>query len=201
MKEVDLSELSRQMSNSALRVLEDLDFADICRRVGGMVNIVGSLKTGLMMNKADIDLHIYTGEPMLKKSFAIMERLSENSAVKNFQYINLLNTREDCIEWHVWYEGADQKRWKLDIIHIRKGSYYDGFFEKVADRILHGLTPEIREAILKIKYALGEESDVKGIQVYQAVMESGVRDYPEFLQWLEVHRTVDILEWMPGGEP
>ena len=200
MKEVVLSELSRQISNSAFRVLEDLDFVSICHRVGGTVNIVGSLKTGLMMNKADIDLHIYTGEPMLKKSFSMMEMLSENRAVKNFQYINLLSTREDCIEWHVGYEGDDQKRWKLDIIHIRKGSYYDGYFEKVTDRILRALTPETRETILKIKYALGEESDVKGIQVYQAVLESGIRDYPGFLQWLEGRRMDDILEWMPGGE-
>jgi len=197
MKNSELFELSRQTSLSAFNVLKELDIAACCQTIGAAVNIVGSLKTGLMMNRPDIDLHIYTDEPMIKKSFSFINKISKNQGIKEIQYKNLLDTKEECLEWHLWYEAADKNVWKLDIIHIRKGSYYDGFFEKIAGRIIQKLTPETRETILRIKYALGEKSDVPGIQIYYAVMEQGIKTYPAFLEWSAQNPAGQIWEWIP----
>ena len=178
-------------------MLTDLNMIGHCEEVGGSLNIVGSLKTDLMLNHHDIDLHFYTGEPMIEKSFSFMERLARNKAVKDIQYKNLLDTKEECIEWHLWYEAEEGITWKLDIIHIRKGSFYDGFFEAVTDKVIQKLTPETKEIILQIKYELGEKSNVPGIQIYHAVLEHGVKNCTDFIQWQKENPLDSILEWVP----
>jgi hypothetical protein len=197
MKKSELLELSRQMRQSALNVLNDLNIVNSCHHVGGTVNIVGSLKTDLMMNHRDIDLHVYTGEPMVEKSFSFMKEVTENKAVKDIKYKNMLDTKEECIEWHLWYEDKDKSIWKLDIIHIRKGSFYDGFFERVTDKIIEKLTPETKETILQMKYELGEKSDVPGIQIYHAVLEHGIKNYADFIQWSKKNPLDSVWEWLP----
>jgi len=58
-----------------------------------------------------------------------------------------------------------------------KGSYYDGYFEQVAERISAVLTPEIRETILKLKYETPDTEEIMGIEYYQAVIQDGIHDY------------------------
>ncbi len=53
--------------------------------------------------------------------------------------------------WHVLYKAEDGETWQFDIIHIEDGTEYDGFFEKMADRIVEVITPQQREAILRLK--------------------------------------------------
>lgn len=197
MEKSELLELSHQMRESAMAVLNNLNVINICQRIGGLVNIVGSLQSDLMLNHRDIDLHFYTDEPMVERSFAFMKEVAKNNAVKDIQYKNLLDTKGACIEWHLWYESEDKHIWKLDIIHIRKGSYYDGFFESVTDKIIKKLTPETKEAILQIKYELGENSDVPGIQIYYAVLEHGIKRYADFIRWSEENPIRTVLDWIP----
>ena len=197
MKGSELFELSRQMRQAASEVLTDLNITEHCKEVGGSLNIVGSLKTDLMLNHHDIDLHFYTSEPMIEKSFSFMKGLAENKAIKDIQYKNLIDTKEECIEWHLWYESEEGITWKLDIIHIRKGSFYDGFFEEVTDKVIQKLTPETKEIILRIKYELGEKSNVPGIQIYHAVLEHGIKNCADFIEWQKENPLDSILEWVP----
>lgn len=197
MKNTELFELSQKMRDSALNVLSDLNIENYCEEIEGSLNIIGSLKTDLMLNHRDIDLHLYTGDSMIEKSFTFIKSLAKNKAVKDIQYKNLLDTSEECIEWHIRYEDAAKYLWKLDIIHIRKGSFYDGHFERVTDKIIKRLTPESKEAILRIKYELGEKSDVPGIQIYYAVLEHGVKSYTGFTRWQKENPLDNLLEWLP----
>jgi len=197
MENSELLDLSRQMRQSALNVLNDLDIVNSCHHIGGTLNIVGSFKSDLMLNHRDIDMHIYTDEPIVEKSFSFMKVVAENNAVKDIQYKNLLDTKEECVEWHLGFEDKDKNTWKLDIIHIRKGSFYDGFFENVTDKIIEKLTPETKKAILQIKYELGKKSNVPGIQIYHAVLEHGIRDYTDFKQWSMKNPLDSVLEWIP----
>ena len=48
----------------------------------------------------------------------------------------------------------------MDMIHIREGSRYDGYFEKVAQRISEIMTDEIRETILRLKYETPETEKI-----------------------------------------
>jgi hypothetical protein len=83
------------------------------------------------------------------------------------------------------------------MIHILKDSFYAGYFEHVAERISDVLTPETREAILKIKFDLSEEEKVPGIRVYRAVIEGGIRDLENFRKWEEAHPSEGIEKWVP----
>lgn len=60
--------------------------------------------------------------------------------------------------------------WQLDMIHIEKGSRYDGYFEEVARRISAALTDETREAILRLKWETPDTEKIAGIEYYMAVL-------------------------------
>ncbi len=197
MNNQDLFEMSYRTRQAAFEVLQGLGIEETVRKMGGTMHIVGSLKTDLMMWNRDIDIHVYSGGDMLSWSFALMAAVSRNGAVKEFHCLNLLDTPEECIEWHVTCVMADGTPWKLDLIHIREGSRYDGYVEKVTDRIAARLDPRTREAILCIKYELGEQSNVKGVEIYNAVLEYGINNCLDFIQWRAENQVNGILEWMP----
>ena len=152
---------------------------------------------GLLMKHRDIDFHIYTSSLSLADSFRAMAKLAENPFVKRITYNNLLDTEEACIEWHAWYEDPENGAWKMDMIHILKHSRYDGYFEKVAQRISEIMTDEIRETILRLKYETPETEKIIGVEYYQAVIRDGVRDYSGFKEWRKQHPVTGVVEWMP----
>ena len=51
------------------------------------------------------------------------------------------------------------------MIHIVKGSRYDGYFEKMAERITAVLTDETRQAILKLKYETPDTVKIMGVEI------------------------------------
>lgn len=77
------------------------------------INLVGSLRTGLLMKHRDIDFHIYSSPLNLTDSFQAMARLAENPSIKRIECANLLHTAEACIEWHAWYQNEEMNfgRW------------------------------------------------------------------------------------------
>ena len=126
-----------------------------------------------------------------------LAKLAANPAVKRIEYGNLLATEERCLEWHAWYEDQEGELWQLDMIHIEKGSRYDGYFEEVARRISAALTDETREAILRLKWETPDTEKIAGIEYYMAVLRDGIRSYPDFVRWREAHPLTGVAEWMP----
>lgn len=194
----EILEIAQNNQSRAWKVIEDTDVVNIWKSIGAEVNLVGSLKMGLMMKHLDIDFHIYTDELSITDSFAAMAKLAEHAAIKRIEYGNLINTDEHCIEWHAWYQDSNGELWQMDMIHILKGSFYDGHFEKIAERIMAALTPETRETILKLKYNTPLDAHVIGIEYYHAVIGGGVKTYQDFIKWREEHPVVGIVDWMPN---
>ena len=126
-----------------------------------------------------------------------MTKLAQHPRIKRIEYGNLIDTDEKCIEWHAWYEDECKNLWQLDMIHIEKGSTYDGYFEKVAERISALLTEDTRQAILRLKYETPETEKIMGILYYKAVIQGGVRTYTEFAEWIKSNPTDGVIEWMP----
>lgn len=194
---MNILDIAEQNQQKAWEIVENTNVIPIWESIGARINLVGSLRTGLLMKHRDIDFHIYTPTLTLADSFRAMEKLAENESVKRIEYVNLLHTVEACIEWHAWYQDTDSELWQIDMIHIRKGSRYDGYFEKVAERLRAVLTDETRLAILKLKYETPETEKIIGIEYYQAVIRDGVRSYAEFEVWRQEHPVTGIVEWMP----
>ena len=194
---MDILELAKRNQQKAWEIIEDTRIVRIWEGIGAKVNLVGSLRTGLLMKHRDIDFHIYTSPLDLSASFRVMAELAENTSVKKIEYTNLLHTAEACIEWHAWYQDMEGELWQMDMIHIQEGSRYDGYFERVAERISAVLTDEMRLAILKLKYETPDTEKIMGVEYYQAVIQDGVRSYPEFEEWRRLHPAVGVVEWMP----
>ena len=194
---MDILDMAGRNQQKAWEIIESTGVIPIWESIGAKVNLVGSLSTGLLMKHRDIDFHIYTSSLSLADSFRAMAKLAENTSVKKIECVNLLHTVEACVEWHAWYQDSDNALWQIDMIHIRKGSRYDGYFEKVAERLRAVLTDETRLAILKLKYETPETEKIIGIEYYQAVIRDGVRSYAEFEVWRQEHPVTGIVEWMP----
>ena len=194
---MDILDVARRNQQKAWEIIEKVNVIPIWESIGAQVNLVGSLRMGLLMKHRDIDFHIYTSPLELSDSFRAMAKLAENPSVKKIECANLLHTVEECVEWHAWFQEPEGELWQIDMIHIRKGSRYDGYFEKVAERISSVLTDEIKRTILQLKNETPESEKIMGVEYYQAVIRDGVRTYAGFEEWRKEHPVGGVLEWMP----
>ena len=192
-----IAAIAARNTEKARRIIRDTGIIDIWESAGAEINLVGSLRTGLLVKHRDIDFHIYSAVLRPEDDFAALAKLAANPAVKRIEYGNSLATEERCLEWHAWYEDQEGELWQLDMIHIEKGSRYDGYFEEVARRISAALTDETREAILRLKWETPDTERIAGIEYYMAVLRDGIRSYPDFVRWREAHSLTGVAEWMP----
>lgn len=181
----------------AREVAEEAGIVAAWESVGAQANLVGSLRMGLMMTHRDIDFHIYTDRLEPAVSFSAMAKIAAHPAVQRVEYNNLAGTVEECLEWHAWFRDRDGDVWQFDMIHILRGSRYDGHMEMVADRIVKALTPELRQIILQLKYDTPESEKIMGIEYYHAVFCGGVRTYDELVAWRQSHPADGVVEWVP----
>lgn len=178
------------------RVLESSGIARIWEENGCRVNLVGSLRMGLLANHKDIDLHVYSKGITEESSFAIASRIATLPEVSEIRCINGLHTDEHCMAWHIVYDYGGEK-WKFDIIHIEEGTEYDGYFERMSERIVELLTPEKKETILRLKFETSDDKDYHGVEFYEAVIADGISDMEAFAEWVAEHRRKPMYYWMP----
>lgn len=197
MTDSEILDLSGSNQRRAWDIIRRLDIMKIWADAGAEAHVVGSLAMDLMMTHRDIDIHVYSSPLTVEGSFAAMAKFAVNAAIKKIECRNLLDTDEACIEWHVWYDDGDGEPWQIDIIYILKGSRYDGFFERMAERIKAALTDETRLAILRLKAETPEDVHIMGVEYYQAVLRGGVRTMADFIRWRQEHPVTGIVEWMP----
>lgn len=188
MTDKQIIELSQINQKRARVLLDKIHIIDTLTEHNIEAHIVGSLAMGLLINHLDIDIHAYSEEVTLKNSFAVMAKIAENKSVIKIECRNMLHTDERCVEWHVWVNDDNNETWQIDLIHIVKGSLYDGYFERMAERIKGNLTDETRTAILRLKYETPNNEHIMGIEYYQAVLRDGIRTMDEFNKWRKQHK-------------
>ena len=193
---MNIENVARLNQEKAQLVIEKSGVREAWKSIGATVNPVGSMAMGLLMKHRDIDFHIYTEKLDIAESFEAIKKICSNPAVTRLEYRNLADTEEACLEFHVWFL-LDDEEWQIDMIQILKGSQFDGYFERVAERIKAVLTQETRCTILELKYLTPDNEHIMGIEYYQAVIADGIRTYPEFLQWRKTHPATGIITWCP----
>lgn len=191
---IEIAQINQQRAHE---IIQELNLIPLWASINVEAHLVGSLRMGLLMKHLDIDLHLYSDPVSLADDFRIIARLAQNHRIKRIEYANLLDTEEACLEWHLHYEDPLNQMWQIDMIHILKGSRYDGYFEQMADRIVTALIDETRHTILQLKYETPESEKIMGIEYYQAVLRDGVKNYAEFETWRRQHPITGIVTWMP----
>lgn len=191
----NILELSNHNTKTAFEIIKELNIENIFKKINYKINLVGSLKMGLLMKNKDIDFHVYSSKLDIQKSFNAISKISNNKKIQNVIYKNLIDTNEHCIEWHLYYKHNDNSIWQIDIINILNGSYYDGYFEKIADDIIKMLTEEKRNIILKLKYETPDNLKIMGIEYYKAVLKYNIKTFDEFIKWRDKQSFNDIIEF------
>ncbi|MBP7049956.1 MAG: nucleotidyltransferase domain-containing protein [Phycisphaerae bacterium] len=193
----DVRRIAQEQQARAWEVIREARVMEAWQSTGAQINLVGSLRTGLLIRHLDIDFHIYLDPVDPAISFQAVAALARNPRVRRVAYSNLLDAEDMCLEWHAWYEDPQGDTWQIDMIHIAQASRYAGYFEQVADRINAVIDEGQRDAILSIKYAIPEDRKVMGVKIYMAVIRDGVRDYEQFVEWEKLHPEEGIITWMP----
>lgn len=181
----------------ARQIIEQFNLLKFWKDNGCRANIVGSLAMGLLVRHLDIDIHVYSKNLTEESSFALVSQLAKNERVKELRCINGLYTDERCIAWHIQLEDDVKDIWQIDIIHIEDGTRYDGYFERMAQRINELLTKHQRATILRLKYETPVGEEIHGVEYYQAVMEDGVETLADLRRWLSNYRSRQRGYWMP----
>ena len=181
----------------AQQLLAALRLPERWQRIGVEVQPVGSMRMGLLAKHRDLDFHLYSEAVDPAADFAVMGELAALPQVRWVQFGNALDTAEACVEWHLGWADEQGEVWQIDLIHIVRGSRYDGYFEQVADRIAAVLTDEQRATILRLKFETPDDARIAGIEYYRAVIEGGVRTLAELAAWRQAHPAEGVVEWMP----
>lgn len=187
--------LAQENQKKAFEIIEKTKVLECWQSIGAEINLIGSLKMGLLCKHLDIDFHIYTPTLEVAQSFAAIAKLASNPKITHIEYRNLLEEENQCLEWHALYQ--DEQLWQIDMIHIVQGSKYAGYFERVAQRILAVMSEAQKEQILRLKFETPDNLKIAGIEYYQAVLQEGITDFKEFMQWRKSRPQGAIIEWIP----
>ena len=192
---MDYLELSHKNTLMAQKIIDESRIVSLWQAVGAQVNLVGSLRIGVLSKHLDIDFHIYTPALDIAQSFAVMAQIALNHAVKKIEFVNLALTEECCFEWHICYEDNNGQLWQIDIIQIKSGSRYDGYFERVAETIKSKMSEDMKKTILQLKFETPDTLKIAGIEYYKAVIQDGITNFDDFLKWRSEHPFEGIIEW------
>lgn len=196
MSSVEILERAFANQERALSVLNESGIAEVWKSNGCRVNLIGSLRMGLLASHRDIDLHVYSKGISEESSFAVAAQIAKIPGVTEIKCINGLHTHEHCMAWHIFY-NFDGEIWQFDVIHIEEGTHYDGFFERMAERIMEVMTPAQKETILRLKFDTPTDKDYHGVEYYEAVIADGVDNMPDFEKWIAEHRKKPLYYWIP----
>lgn len=112
---IEIAQINQQRAHE---IIQELNLIPLWASIDVEAHLVGSLRMGLLMKHLDIDLHLYSDPVCLADDFRIIARLAQNPHIKRIEYVNLLDTEEACLEWHLHYEDPLNQMWQIDMIHI-----------------------------------------------------------------------------------
>lgn len=197
----NLENIAESNLQKAFEIIRELKIEKIYEELNSTCNLVGSVKTGLLMSHLDIDFHVYSDEFSVEKSFNAIAKISQNPKIKEVFYKNLLEEDNMCLEWHLLYEEVPERIWTIDIMHIKNESLYAGVIERVTEKISSVLTEKMKQTILKIKWESERHKEkIFGIDIYQAVIEENIDTFQDFQIWKQNKKDVGISLWEPCVE-
>ncbi|RPI30061.1 MAG: hypothetical protein EHM70_14820 [Chloroflexota bacterium] len=196
-QEDDILARAEKRCRQARQALDSLGLMERWSPYGKPV-LVGAVRYGLAV-APDIDLEIYSENPQISHGFEVMAAVAQLPGVWKIRYSNELDRADQGLYWQIRFRMDDGEVWKVDNWLLAENHPQAHWNERLALALDRALTPETRRAILTIKEALSGQEGVHGIDIYQAVLERGVRSPESFLDWLRTKPTEPFNYWMPPG--
>jgi hypothetical protein len=180
---------------TARKILTDLELLTRWSKYGEAL-VVGSVGVGLVV-QPDIDIDVFSDEPRVLDGFAVMGPLAELPQTRSVTYLDARDRPEQGQYWKVDYELTADETWTIDI-WVFDRDRRTSTATPLAEAVRRALTDETSDRILAIKEeaaARGERA--YGYWLYQAVMDAGVRSYPQFRAWLGDRNIYERTGWRP----
>ncbi len=179
----------------ATGVLRDLDLVERLGTAGRPIQ-TGSVALGLMAWR-DIDVTVLCPSLAIAPIFEALRPLALHPNVRQLRFRNDTGrwnvdpAYPDGLYWGVDYRAEGGADWKLDVWFLRDGSSQHDLEHIVT--LPPRLTPERRLAILRIKDVwqgrAGYGTEVRSYDIYEAVLDHGVRTVAEFDAYLARRHT------------
>lgn len=156
----------------------------------GTPSQIGSSVPGLLMWR-DIDVEVLCDAWAADLAFQTIRPLASHPRVKRLSFVNEAGRFKppglrDGYYWGVRYHADTGDEWKIDVwFWPREASAGDVAH---ADELRNRLTPETRLAILRIKDALHEQLLYRSVDLYDAVLNHGIRTPSEFAAYQRKRR-------------
>ncbi|HZC73699.1 MAG TPA: methyltransferase domain-containing protein [Jatrophihabitans sp.] len=178
----------------AAAIIRWLDLEALLADIGPVL-LAGSYVSGLM-SWPDLDVMVFAGPQFTPRDvLRLMERFVHRPEIVGFDYQDERGPRSPTNtvrdeRYHVVIAlDRNERRWRIDLTiwlndpHQNVTAWHDQLRDTV--------TAEQRSAILRIKDVWHRlpsyPDDVGGFEIYQAVLDDGVRSPQQFAEWLTAH--------------
>lgn len=170
-----------ELQARAGEVVQDLQLRSILSACGEVME-VGSAAMGLMVAR-DIGIAVRCETWTIEHVFAAGRMIAEHPRVFRMDFVNEAGPFTPAglnpgYYWGVHYHDTDGAEWKLDLWFWPPASPVDDL-QHVRD-ICARLSPEARMAILWIKDGLRDRPGYRSLDIYEAVLDRGVRSPGEY---------------------
>jgi hypothetical protein len=167
---------------AAWQILDEIDLIERWRPYGEPF-VVGSVALDLVV-RPDIDFEVLTSTPpSIRDGFAVTSAIAELPNVRGVRYTDFRDKPEQGLYWKVLYERTPAETWTLDLWMFAR-DHPGPLASSLVEPVRAALTDDARDTILAIKEAAAEQGErAWGHWLYRAVINEGVRDYAEFLEW------------------
>jgi hypothetical protein len=183
--DAELLERQAALQAEADIVLADMGIVRLLEPIGDVVR-VGSSVLGLMVSR-DIDLHVYCAAMDKVGVFEALRPLTVHPRVQRLRLSDWtgrfrISELPEGYSWGLRYYTDAGNVWKVDVWFFsrqdpRPAIEYD-------EAVRRRLTPETTTAILRIKQACHGHPQYRGVGVYSAVLDRGVRTPDGFRTYL-----------------
>jgi hypothetical protein len=193
---VNYLEKAAELKRQAHQLIKELGIMYRWSLVGNTV-LVGSASFGLM-STPNLDFEIYVDQPDIRQGFDTVREIATISGVQQIQFHNFMGTSDPGLYWRIDYQDRYGVIWDIDNWLVPFSHPHAGMAASFATAMNQALTDESRQIILTIKAQMSPTKKFRGIDVYKAVLDGGVRDWAEFLQWMEKNPPVKMETWRPS---
>jgi len=189
-KQNELLNNQEKLQKEAKEIIEKLNLIKILSQYG-KINIVGSLKYGLMVWR-DIDIDLVLENKILETNYwKIVKKIFLDKKIQSITLSDNQNiedkNRPKSLYIGIKYLDNEENIWKIDIRLLNKNDLNTG---KVEELINEKITPENRLTILEIKSQVCNDpkyhKEFSSIDIYESVLTNGVNNLEEFENFLKL---------------